>query len=144
MEETIVGAEEFITQIQPAGIEAIRQAGAYLSGALQQDVSHQCPVFHGGTGSHSPLGSIPFKETGLGQLSIGYEHMDDGVKVGVSTIEEPPPKTARGHGRSNPLDNHLFFWDQNGRPWLSNSLERHGDTLEKICMIVLKSKLGLT
>jgi hypothetical protein len=104
--------DEVLGNLQRAFVEGVQLAGEFLAGQMIELVAIQCDFEH-----HSPVGGPPYKETGLGQASIGSERIENGIRVGVSTIEEDPARN-----RSYELDNHLWFHDPLGggqRPWIS-------------------------
>jgi len=96
-----------------------RAMGSWLAAALQARVGYQT----GPDGPPSPPGTAPFRRTGAGQESIGYQMIEDGVRVGVEFGLAMPYK--RGTKQIS-AGEYMILHDQGDapggikRPWLSD------------------------
>ena len=124
-------------RLMPILVEAVQVAGGQLADQLQVDVDHECPEFHGGKGGHSLPDQIPFKETGAGQESIGIQHTEMGVRVGVASI--PDDKLPPNH-----LLRHDPGFGDGVRPWLSTWKERHWDAFRDTLVEVVQDRIKAT
>lgn len=90
--------------------------------AIKADISTPCPVYHGGTGGHSPDHGPPYLETGKLQASIAYR-----IVPGETPLDELEFRAQRTNSSGDPK---VAIYLEKGtrrmadRPFMSRAMAR--------------------
>lgn len=99
------------------GLEAM---GSWAEELLKARVSHQT----GPDGPGSPVGTPPFRRTGVGQASIAHELTEDSTQFVLAIGNTQPDGANYLAAHDQGIDYANVGFQQ--RPWLSDLIEKYG------------------